>query len=70
MKKYSTIQQDNSTLMRVDAAMREYPLSRGQLMRLADKAGAVRRVGRTVLIVRAILDGYIAAAGSGDLLEK
>lgn len=70
MKKYSTIQQDNSTLMRVDAAMREYPLSRGQLMRLADKAGAVRRVGRTVLIVRTILDGYIAAAGSGDLLEK
>ena len=64
MKKYSTIQMDNSTLMRVDAAMREYPLSRGQLMR------AVRRVGRTVLIVRAILDGYIAAAGSGDLLEK
>lgn len=46
-------------LIRSKDAPQYYPFCRATIMKLAEKAGAIIRVGRCVLIDRTILDKYL-----------
>ena len=69
MRPYSTQTFENAPYLRMNQALEIYPISRGKLTRLAEKAGAIRRCGKTILICRAQLDAYIDNADKTDMLE-
>lgn len=69
MRKAQTSIADSAPCLRVKDALQHYPVSRGQLMKLAEKANAVRHIGRTVLIYRPAMDAYIESCGDADMLE-
>lgn len=68
MRKAQTSIAENATYLRVKDALQYYPISRAYLMKLAEKANAVRHIGRTVLIYRPAMDAYIESCGKADML--
>ena len=50
---------NNQKLLIVDDAQIRYQFGHGKLMEEAEKAGAIRKIGRSVRIDREVMDKYV-----------